>query len=169
MTNRLRYLWCQWRGRDALTGLRNRKRLFRDLNSALHRSPRVALILADVDEFRNVNIAHGHEFGDRVLRQMAKVFTQRCAATGTLGPYRDGGESFSFLLEKEVENSRAIAETFRADVEQLRIEPHTKTAFTIRLAIAFAPEDGTTQAELWGRATSTVYCRPSDRRRNQVA
>ena len=169
MMNGLVCLFYRWRGRDALTGLRSRRKLFKDLDSALRRSARVALILADVDEFRNVNIAHGHEFGDSVLWQIAKVFTQRCAATGTRGPYRDGGESFSFLLENEVENSRAIAEAIRADVEQLRVKPHQESAITIRLAIAVAPEDGTTPDELWGRATSVVYCRPIDRRRNQVA
>ena len=168
--NRLVFLlFYRWRERDALTGLRNRKRLFKDLNSALHRSTRVALILADVDTFRNVNIAHGHEFGDSVLRQMARVLTARCAATSTLGPYRDGGESFSFVLERGVENSRAIAEALRADVEQLRFDPHQEATVTIRLAIAVAPADGTTPDELWEKATSILYCHPSERKRNQVA
>src|SRR5215469_10936004 len=119
--NRLVYLaFYRWRNCDPLTGLGNRRKLFKDLKSALHRSTQVTLILADIDEFRTVNMAHGHEFGDHVLRQIAKVLKARCAATGTLGPYRDGGESFSFVLAKKVENSRAIAEALRADVERLR-------------------------------------------------
>ena len=139
------------------------------MKSALQRSTRVALILADVDEFRNVNIAHGHEFGDSVLRQIAKVLTRRCAATGTFGPYRDRGKSFSFVLEKGAENSRAVAEAIRTDVERLRFEPHQDAAITIRLAIAVAPEDEKTPDELWEKTTSVVYCHPSERRRNQVA
>jgi len=170
MMNRLvNLLFYRWRERDFLTGLPNRKRLFKDLNSALHRSTRVALILSDVDEFRKVNIAHGHEFGDSVLRQIAKVLTRRCAATGTFGPYRDGGESFSFVLDKGAENSRAVAEALRTDVERLRFEPHQDAAITIRLAIAVAPEDGKTPDQLWDKASSVVYCHPSERRRNQVA
>jgi diguanylate cyclase (GGDEF)-like protein len=126
----------------------------------------VALILADIDEFMSVNLAHGHEFGDSVLRQIAKVLTARFATTSILGPYRDGGESFSFVLARGTENSHAIAEALRADVEQFRFEPHQETTVTIRLAVAVAPEDGKTRDELWVKASSLLYAPP--RRRNQV-
>ena len=165
--NRLKYfLLYGWRHRDPLTGLCNRKKFFKDLNSALHRSNNVALILADVDEFRNVNDSHGHQIGDTVLRQIAKALTARCAATGTLGPYRDGRESFSFLLTREVENARTIAELLRADVEHLRFDPHPEVKVTIRLAVAVAPADGKTSDEMWQNVHSVVY---GERRRNQVA
>jgi diguanylate cyclase (GGDEF)-like protein len=168
--NRVKYLlFYRWRRRDALTGLYVRKKFFKDLNSALHRSSRVAVILADVDDFRNVNVAQGHEFGDTVLRQMAKALAARCAVTGTLGPYRDGGESFSFILTREVENSRAVAELLRADVEHLRFDSHPEVKVTIRLAVAVAPADGKTPNELFEKAHVVVYSNPRERRRNQVA
>jgi diguanylate cyclase (GGDEF)-like protein len=169
MKRLIQRLFYGWRERDALTGLCNRKRLFKDLNSALKRSTSVALILADVDEFRYLNTAYGHEFGDSILRQMAKVLRARCVATGTLGPYRDGGESFSFVVSSGVENSRAVAEALRADVEHLRFERHRDAIVTIRLAIAVAPADGNTPTELWDKVSNAVYCPPSNRRRNQVA
>jgi GGDEF domain-containing protein len=86
-----------------------------------------------------------------------------------LGLIETAESHFPFVIEKGAENSRAIAEAFRTDVEQLRFEPHQDAAITIRLAIAVAPEDGKTPDELWGKATSVVYCHPSERRRNQVA
>jgi diguanylate cyclase (GGDEF)-like protein len=160
-------LLYQWRQRDALTGLCNRKRVYKDLDRALRRSTRVGLILADIDEFRKVNDRHGHEFGDTVLRRIAKVLTARCATTTVLGPYRDAGQSFSFVLARGVENSYAIGEALRADVEQLRVEPHPETKVTIRLAVAVSPEDGKTREELWERAFNLLYAPP--RKRNHVA
>jgi diguanylate cyclase (GGDEF)-like protein len=165
---RLYYLlFYRWRNRDPLTGLRNGKKFLKDLNSALHSSNRVALILADVDEFRNVNFAHGYEFGDTVLRQMSKALASTCAVSSSLVPYREGGESFSFVLTHEVENSRTVAELLRAEVEQLRFDSHPEVKVTIRLAIAVAPVDGKTVNELWEKVKE-VYCHPLERRRNQV-
>jgi diguanylate cyclase (GGDEF)-like protein len=72
--NRLKYLlFYRWRQRDLLTGLWMRRKLFKDLNSALQRSNRVAVIVADVDHFKDVNVAHGHHYGDTVLRQVSSL------------------------------------------------------------------------------------------------
>lgn len=154
--------------RDFLTGAFDRDKFFQDLDSALHRSSNVAMLLADVDEFRKVNDLGGNHFGDSVLQEMTKVLAKRCKDSGTNGPYRFGGATFCFILENEdkIENARLIAEALRQDVEHLRFEPHRKLLVTIRLGVSLSPKDGTTSNELLAKADSLVYRKP--RRRNQV-
>jgi len=95
--NRLKYLLLyRWRNRDALTGSFDIRRYHRDFDSTLHTSNRVALIVADVDDMKSVNDTYGVEFGDAVLRRIAKALMTRCRATGTLGPYRIGRHLISF-------------------------------------------------------------------------
>jgi len=163
--NRLKYLLLyRWRNRDALTGSFDIHRFHRDFDSTLHTSNRVALIVADVDDMKSVNDTYGVEFGDAVLRRIAKALMTRCRATGTLGPYRIG-EAFDFIQARDVEKGPEIAELLREDVENLRFDAHPKFRVTIRLAVAIAPADGKTFEELWRKVGKIVY---GERRRNQV-
>jgi diguanylate cyclase (GGDEF)-like protein len=154
--------------RDFLTGAFNRDKFFQDLDSALHRSSSVAMILADVDEFRKVNDTGGNQFGDSVLKEITNVLTKRCKDSGTHGPYRFGGATFCFILENEdkIENARLIAEALRQDVEQLRLEPHRNLLVTIRLGVSLSPADRTNSKELMAKADNLLYREP--KRRNQV-
>jgi diguanylate cyclase (GGDEF)-like protein len=154
--------------RDSLTGAFDRDRYFQDLDSALHRSSSVAMLLADVDEFRNVNDLGGNQFGDSVLQEITKVLAKQCKDSGTQGPSRFAGATICFILENEdkIENARLIAEALRQDVERLRFEPYPKLLVTIRLGVSLSPMDGTTSNELLAKADSLVYRQP--RRRNQV-
>ena len=153
---------------DFLTGAFDRDKFFQDFDSALHRCSSVAMLLADVDEFRKVNDLGGNKFGDSVLQEITKVLAKRCKDSGTYGPYRLGGATFCFILEDvdNIENAKLIAEALREDVEHLRFEPYRNLLVTIRLGISLSPMDGTTSDELRARADSLVYRKP--RNRNQV-
>jgi diguanylate cyclase (GGDEF)-like protein len=85
---------------DPLTGMLNRSALggrVEELRaqSAVSGDP-VALVLADVDHFKEVNDEHGHRAGDEVLRQLALRLRQRIRATDLA--YRYGGEEFLMIL-----------------------------------------------------------------------
>jgi diguanylate cyclase (GGDEF)-like protein len=151
-----------------LTGALNRKRFFIDLQSTLQTRKPFALVLDDIDEFRKVNDAFGHELGDSVLRTLATAFARRCAEFAVRGPYRDGGESFSFLVVRNLERSHEFAEALRADVEQLRFSACPDCRITIRLAVATSPVDGIDAGKLWDKVHHLVYSHPDERRRNQV-
>jgi diguanylate cyclase (GGDEF)-like protein len=88
-------------GRDALTGLLNRKSFDRELGEAmLQVQPRsCALVLIDLDRFKPVNDNHGHRAGDLVLQQVAERLQQVARGSDTV--YRLGGDEFALLLQGE--------------------------------------------------------------------
>ena len=88
-------------GRDALTGLLNRKSFDRELGEAmLQAQPRsCALVLIDLDRFKPVNDNHGHRAGDLVLQQVAERLQQVARGSDTV--YRLGGDEFALLLQGE--------------------------------------------------------------------
>lgn len=83
---------------DALTGLPNRAFLLRELNSAGHRAgtERLAVVLVDLDRFRDINDTLGHASGDRVLIEVARRLTDACDGTMLLSHL--GGDDFGILL-----------------------------------------------------------------------
>jgi two-component system cell cycle response regulator len=86
--------------RDSLTGLWNRAMILETLQRELNRSRRenqsLAVIMADIDHFKQINDTHGHLVGDRVLRQTAQRLQAMLRPYDTVGRY--GGEEFLVVL-----------------------------------------------------------------------
>jgi diguanylate cyclase (GGDEF)-like protein/PAS domain S-box-containing protein len=85
---------------DALTGARNRRRFERDVSEQVGRARRygeqAALLIIDVDGFKQINDEHGHKAGDRALKEIAAVLKQRLRDTDVIA--RIGGDEFAVLL-----------------------------------------------------------------------
>jgi diguanylate cyclase (GGDEF)-like protein/PAS domain S-box-containing protein len=95
---------------DGLTGLANRA-LFRDrLDQSLARSERsretLAVLLVDLDGFKQVNDGLGHDAGDQLLQQVAKRFADVIRPSDTLA--RLGGDEFALLLEGANESGALV-------------------------------------------------------------
>jgi len=105
--------------RDPLTGAANRRAMARELHIAAeafrrHRMP-VGLLVMDLDHFKRINDELGHEAGDSVLVDFARLVQSRCRAGDRL--FRYGGEEFVLLLPgTDVDDLHALADALRRAV-----------------------------------------------------
>jgi diguanylate cyclase (GGDEF)-like protein len=109
---------------DDLTGLANRRSFQDTLEAELRRAERfgnsLALIFADIDDFKRVNDRFGHGVGDEVLRAFADVLRHRVRSIDQAA--RLGGEEFAILLpETDAAGAQALAESLRAATSTLSI------------------------------------------------
>lgn len=133
---------------DGLTGVANRRKFDQVFNQEWLRARRerrsLALVLLDVDSFKNYNDTYGHQAGDDCLKKLAEVL-RRVAHRATDLPARYGGEEFAVLLPlTEQEGAVFVAETIRAEVENLRLPHAASTAgqwVTVSLGVAVTPAD----------------------------
>ncbi|MDP8221971.1 MAG: PleD family two-component system response regulator [Candidatus Lernaella stagnicola] len=104
---------------DGLTGLFNHRYFVEQLQVEVSRAIRynrpLAVIMLDIDHFKNVNDTYGHLFGDYVLRKISDVFQRMVRAGDTVARY--GGEEFAILVT-ETEGAQALAERIRVAVEK---------------------------------------------------
>jgi len=110
---------------DPLTGLFNRRAFFTRLAEAWAEADRLhhplALVLLDLDGFKEINDAYGHEAGDRVLQHVARLM--RVSARGYDVPARIGGEEFALLMPGAGRaQGLAAAERLRAKLEATPVE-----------------------------------------------
>lgn len=126
---------------DFLTQVFNRGATARHLNTYLKRHPNidVTLILLDIDYFKKINDTYGHDAGDRILQEVARVLESQLTSTDLLG--RWGGEEFIvFLPNCPVSNARDRAEALRANIEQNQVYYGLKTlSCTMSLGVVTAP------------------------------
>lgn len=111
---------------DDLTGLPNRRHFHDRAAMELERARRyghpLCLVSADIDHFKAVNDRHGHDVGDRVLEQFAKVLSAGIRTTDFAA--RTGGEEFSLLLpETPAETAQVLLDRARQALAQIRVEP----------------------------------------------
>jgi diguanylate cyclase (GGDEF)-like protein len=97
---------------DSLTGLRNRRRFEEDLRTELARSHRYgtpgALLMLDLDHFKQVNDTLGHPAGDRVIAEIGAVLRARARETDVLA--RLGGDEFAIVLPRcDLAEAREVA------------------------------------------------------------
>ncbi|HTS72279.1 MAG TPA: GGDEF domain-containing protein [Gaiellaceae bacterium] len=110
---------------DSLTGLANRWSFDEELALEWRRAERVgdslALILADLDDFKSVNDSYGHPVGDRVLRRIAEILAMNIRQVDLAARY--GGEEFAVIVpEADLEGAVQLAERLRTALEAHEVE-----------------------------------------------
>jgi diguanylate cyclase (GGDEF)-like protein len=158
--------------RDGMTGLFNRSFMEVALERELHRSARqqkeLALMMVDIDHFKQFNDTFGHEAGDVVLRQVAESLRQGVRSEDIV--CRFGGEEFVIILP-EMTQDAAIdrAERLRRQVEELttRFRGQPLRQVTISIGLAVSPQHGEAAEELLRSADRAMYS-AKHRGRNRV-
>ena len=109
---------------DELTGLFNRRRFDEVLDTEVERAKRfgqpMALVLLDIDDFKQVNDTYGHQQGDVVLREVGRVLRESCREIDE--PARYGGEELAVVLPgTDLHGAYLLAERVRQGVESLKL------------------------------------------------
>jgi len=157
--------------RDPLTGLYNRRYLSEALQHELSRARRarksVSVIIMDVDHFKKINDAHGHQLGDKFLQEIANLLSTHTRDFDFACRY--GGEEFLLVLPSATAgNAFKRAEQIRRQCADIRIQHEDKElSVTISMGIATYPRYSGNIDELLTKADKALY-RSKRRGRNQV-
>ncbi len=146
---------------DGLTGLPNRMLLMERLNQRMAMTARepqsVAILFLDLDGFKAVNDAHGHEAGDQVLQLVAKRLQELLRTSDTVA--RLGGDEFVILLHSP--DSRQVIAQIAQRIVAVINAPMVFADQTVQvgtsIGIAMHPEDGATAQLLLKRADDAMY------------
>jgi diguanylate cyclase (GGDEF)-like protein len=142
---------------DGLTGVANRRALEQELTRISARATRngepFAVILLDIDHFKQLNDTHGHEAGDQALVSVAKLLRDRSRAGDVVARY--GGEEFVVLCPgADISAAGAVAESLREALEQYDGPP---ARFTASFGVAAFPASAADPDELVRTADKALY------------
>ena len=146
---------------DLLTGLPNRAlfadRLTQSISFAAAHKKSFALLFLDLDHFKKINDSHGHQVGDRFLRQVSGRLLECVGPLDTAS--RQGGDEFSIIIA-ELEHADEAAFMARKICEALSSPFQVDTLrlnASVSVGIAMYPKDGTHAEELLRNADIAMY------------
>jgi diguanylate cyclase (GGDEF)-like protein len=149
---------------DELTGLFNHRRFQEALVGETERARRfgqpMGLVMIDIDNFKGVNDTYGHQTGDRVLAEVARVLQE--TAREIDAPARYGGEELAIVLpQTDLEGTYQLAERVRRGIEALELALDGDGGGTLRvtasLGVASHPETADEPRELLAAADAALY------------
>ncbi|HSS04829.1 MAG TPA: diguanylate cyclase [Solirubrobacterales bacterium] len=146
---------------DPLTGLKNRRRFEEDMRTEIARSHREgnagALLMLDLDNFKQVNDTLGHPVGDRMIADIAGVLRARMRLTDVLA--RLGGDEFAIVLPRcSVEKARGVGAEIATAVREHAADEEAVPRITVSVGIAmFGPGLLTDLESLEEEADAALY------------
>ena len=148
---------------DYLTGLRTRgyfeQQLELEFKRAERRKQKFALLMIDIDHFKQVNDTFGHHIGDQLLRDVTSILMKDMREVDTVARY--GGEEFVIILPETTETGAAyVAQRLRRAVEQARFfagSPHEVQRLTISIGVAVYDTDAQFKRDLIEFSDAALY------------
>ena len=162
---------------DGLTGLYNHRmfqeRLLQEVNRRSRSRKALSLMMLDIDRFKQFNDTYGHQAGDMVLKEIARIITAQTRCTSIDICCRYGGEEFAVIMpELELTHAAEVAERLRKAVESstfLLRDGTRSTAVTASIGVACSDGDEEMLPEdLVKRADDALY-RSKRNGRNKVS
>jgi len=143
---------------DSLTGLYVRRYFMVKLQEELHRAERynniLSVVMADLDQFKNINDTYGHDVGDRVLEAIGKFLQQNIRDVDMIARY--GGEEFVLMIPEATKDAaQNLSERLRKNLSEMKFKD--LPPITISLGIATYPYDGTDAEDLIKKADAAMY------------
>jgi diguanylate cyclase (GGDEF)-like protein len=154
---------------DPLTELYNRRffdvRLKQEVERARRAKRPIALLFLDIDRFKQVNDQYGHQVGNLVISQVARVIRQNCRSADVAA--RWGGDEFTMLFtEANPSALEMVACRIRDSILQTKWDP--VGSVTVTMGIATMPEDAQTLEELLRAADEAMYAAKKQGRNTYV-
>ena len=146
---------------DSLTGLANRRSLEETLRLELARAARfgesVTIVLADLDDFKQINDTYGHQAGDEVLKAFAATLRSTVRESDMAG--RWGGEEFALVLTgTDSLGGARLAERARRTIEEREVEMPNGDVVSVTASFGVASFPETTElGEVLAAADSALY------------
>ncbi len=148
---------------DKLTNIVNRREFDRRLEEEWQRSLRfqrpLALLMVDLDRFKEINDTHGHQVGDKVLRHVADQLSGQIRKEDCLARY--GGDEFALILvETDHDSAHAIAVRLHTQLGStpcLVPEKNLAIGIEVSIGVATGPKDSMELAELVSAADTALY------------
>lgn len=156
--------------RDGLTGLINHRTVMERLDQAIKGSQRhgqaLAVLMADLDHFKVINDALGHQVGDEVLQAVAEVLQSGVRISDECGRY--GGEEFLMVLpQTQAGAALELAERLRRAVEALTLPALGEHRLTMSFGVAVYPGFGPTDVSAMVRKADDALYQAKARGRNR--
>lgn len=154
---------------DGLTGLYNRAYFDDRVEQELERAKRygcdLAIVLLDIDRFKDFNDIHGHLFGDTVLCELAARLRVHTRSVDIVARY--GGEEFVLMLpEQEIGGGKIVADRIRVEIEAARFQQRGNSVHvTASFGVASTQQVGyASSADLISAADRALYAAKQDGR-----
>ncbi len=146
---------------DTLTGLANRSLFFDRVRVAIRRARRakrgLVVLVADLDNFKQINDSYGHASGDELLAKVAQILQSCIRESDTV--CRLGGDEFAILLESvdAAQDVMHLAKTISAALGQPVTVQEGEVHTSASIGIAFFPQDGESVEDLLKNADVALY------------
>jgi diguanylate cyclase (GGDEF)-like protein len=159
---------------DYLTGLRTRgyfeQQLDLEFKRAERRRQKFALLMIDIDRFKELNDTLGHHAGDQVLRDVASILVKDMREVDTVARY--GGEEFVIVLPETTQlGAMYVAERLRHAVEQAKFlvgSPSSVRRLTISIGVSVYDSDARFKRELIEASDAALYAAKHEGRNRVV-
>ena len=146
---------------DPLTGAANRRTFFERARAELDRVRRydgtLAMLMIDIDHFKDINDTHGHDAGDHVLKELVECCRKTLRTSDIFA--RIGGEEFAaVLVQTDAKAARLTAERLRQAIASLKVDTaRTVISFTVSVGLALLPSKDATVESVLKQADKCLY------------